>query len=322
MANFYVYYNMNERGLPTLFKHRQFTINQEQREDWDYSNLDKYLTKYTLQISDNVMRQYQHNDEVTYILKELQEAKEELIVSNNKSSRYGGEKQYIKCRIPIIVLNYFKKLFISTIVYDSEHMRMQQSESITFKFDTYNKTVVITDLLLYEPKDNPYFKYARNTASSLSVEAIGLDKYSIDNNKDISDFYDRRKMSAWKERSKLENEKGIEDKAGIYMLYDMNKNHIYVGKGIHLKERMLQHTTNPNDPIPDFTHYRYSVISEEYYEFLYLIENAAIHDIAWLIDMPTASNYKPALAKKLSTSKLNLNTCKLVNNLEHQTRKQ
>lgn len=33
-----------------------------------------------------------------------------------------------------------------------------------------------------------------------------------------------------------------------------------------------------NDPIPDFTHYRYSVISGEHYEFLYLIENAAIHD--------------------------------------------
>ena len=44
---------------------------------------------------------------------------------------------------------------------------------------------------------------------------------------------------------------------------------------------------------------------------------SAIHDFAWFLDMPKASKYCPALAKIMK-----MDTCKMVNTAEHQTRKQ
>lgn len=82
---------------------------------------------------------------------------------------------------------------------------------------------------------------------------------------------------------------------------------------------------NPNDSIPNFTHYRYTVISYEYYEFLYLIENAAIHDIAWILNMPDAKRCTPSLSEKIKKtidSNIKLEDCTMVNNLEYQTKQQ
>lgn len=318
MALFYVNYIMSERGLPTLFKYQYFTVDKEQRSNWDYNNLEKYLNKYKLCIDNSVINAYTNNNSVLETLKELKEVDSYFIVSNNKGSRYKDEKQYIKCRIPLYVLKCMKKLFISTLVYDASKMDIPEIESISFKFDTTYKTVTIINLNLYEPKDNPYFTYARNAASSISVEAIGLEEYSIEKNKEIKDFYDRNQMSSWKEIEQLENDKSIVDKAGVYMLYNIKNNDFYVGKGKNIGNRIFQHTINQEDPIRDFTHYRYSVISGEYYEFLYLIENAAIHDIAWIIDMPAAKKYTPSLSKKIN----NVSCLKMVNTAEHQTRKQ
>lgn len=149
------------------------------------------------------------------------------------------------------------------------------------------------------------------------MEAIGLNQYAIDKDKKIRDFYDRRQMSKWRDRSNLKKDNALDGKPGVYMLFNKDKGHIYIGKAKNLLNRIKQHSEDPKDPINDYTHYRYSVISEEYSELLYLIENAAIHDVAWIIDMPTAKVYTPSLSKKIS-----LTNCKLINNVEHQTRKQ
>lgn len=314
---FTVEYEMEKRGLPTLFKYQYFSIRSEQRKNWDYDKLEQYLLEYQLHVSNSVFQRYQDDFSVIEHLKDLEDSQSLFVVSNNQADRYEGKNQYIKCRIPMYVLNIFKNLFISTLVYDAEKKPIPQGESITFEFDTQNYTVNITDLSLYQPLNDPYFCYARNAVSTLSVEAIGLNQYTIEKDKEISDFYDRRKMSPWKERSKLEKENTLKDKAGVYMLFDENTHEIYVGKAIDLQTRIGQHGKNPNDPAYNFTHYRYSVISGEYYELLYLIENAAIHDVAWIIEMPTAQKYKPSLSKKFS-----LTDCKLVNSVEHQTRRQ
>jgi hypothetical protein len=107
------------------------------------------------------------------ILKQMLDDKCHFKVDNNKSSRYSGKKQYIRCTIPVYILGFFKKLFVSTLVFDAEDMTIPENESITFRFDANNKTVTIVELDLYMPNDNPYFIYAMNAASSLSVEAIG-----------------------------------------------------------------------------------------------------------------------------------------------------
>lgn len=324
MACFIVTYNMKERGLSTLFKHKIFTVDAKERDDWYYSNLQQYLGDYEFSVSNDVFEKYKENEEIEVILKEMLADKCHFKLDNNKSSRYSGKKQYIRCTIPVYILGFFKKLFVSTLVFDAEDMTIPESESITFRFDTNNKTVTIAELDLYMPNDNPYFIYARNAASSLSVEAIGLEDYCIENTKDVKDFYNFNQMSKWKDVKQLKNERGIEDKPGIYMLYDEKSNTFYAGKAIRLKDRMLQHMNNAagNDPIPGFTHYRYSVISGEYYEFLYLIENAAIHDAAWILNMPKATQFTPSLAEECSKMGISLNDCKMVNTQEHQTRKQ
>lgn len=320
MDKFIINYNTKERGLPTLFKHQYFTIDAKERENWDYSNLNHYLGEYLLEISDAVKNKYNDNELLISVLQDLEETNAKFEVTKNNGVRYSGKKQYIKCRISKYVLKQIKKIFISTLVYDSEKLDMPKEENIIFEFDAKEKKVCIIDLNIYEPNDNPFFKYARNAVDSLSVEAIGLKQYSIEQEKGIKDFYDRNQMTNWKERKYLERESEVASRAGVYMLYDEEKNTFYVGKAIQIKERIIQHAKNPNDPIPNFTHYRYSVISPEYYEFLYLIENSAIHDFAWLIDMPAAKKYTPSLVKK--EKQINLSTCRMVNTAEHQTRKQ
>ena len=320
MSKYRIEYDMKERGLPTLFRYQYFTIKAKERQDWDYNNIELYLGMYVLQISNFVKCKFQDNDLIKNVLIDLEESGSGFEVSRGSSDRYSGEKQYIKCRISKYVLKALKKVFISTLVYDSAEEDIPIGENIVFEFDNEKKIVEIVDINIFEPKNNPFFKYARNAVDSLSVEAIGLNQYSVEQEKSVKDFYDRSQMTTWKERKYLEAESEIASKAGVYMLYDANENSFYVGKGIQLKERMIQHTKNPNDPIPHFTHYRYSVISPEYYEFLYLIENSAIHDFAWLLDMPKAKKYTPSLVKKLK--EMDISSCKLVNTVEHQTRKQ
>ena len=129
-------------------------------------------------------------------------------------------------------------------------------------------------------------------------------------------------MTAWRERAKLDSEVIISDRPVIYMLYDKNKNALYIGKGIRVIDRIIQHTKNKNDPIACFTHYRYSAISEEYLEFLYLIENASIHDVACILNMPAAKKYKQSLSEKTKGFGISLQDCVIINTAEHQTRKQ
>ena len=115
-------------------------------------------------------------------------------------------------------------------------------------------------------------------------------------------------------------EESLEGKAGIYMLYDINSNKFYVGKAKNLRERIIQHAKNivGNDPIPDFTHYRYSLINMEYYELLYLIENAAIHDCAMILNMPKASKFNKPLIHVAKKASLSLENCEMVNTHERQ----
>jgi len=50
VGKYTIEYNTKERGLPTLFKYQYFTINVDERKNWDYENLPHYLGKYSLKI--------------------------------------------------------------------------------------------------------------------------------------------------------------------------------------------------------------------------------------------------------------------------------
>lgn len=340
MKNFTIRYDMAVRGLSTLFKYKLFTVDAKVHKNWDHDQLESYLGEYELKVSSTVLGACAAD--VRNLLDEMgkEDPPSKLTLKKNKGERYqeSGATQYIKCEVPMNVLVYLKKIFVSTIVYEAASQSIPTSipdpEYIELEFDTEARTVTVVDLHTYEPQGNPYHKYARNAVAPLSVEAIGIDVYGADEEGKVKDFYDIKKMSKWKEAAdffkrddttgKIEpladKEVVLENRPGIYMLYDENRNALYVGKAKNLRKRILEHAINAQgtDPIPGFTHYRYSVVSDEYFEFLYLIENAAIHDLAWILDMPSAQQYRPALCKK--TEKI-LNECQIVNTVERQRKK-
>lgn len=243
MASFKVQIVMDGKGLKTLFKHKIFTIPKEIHQHWNYNLIAKngLDVKFKLGIAKNVLESFSKDSDINSELDELRMQEYFFNIVNNKGTRYDEYTQFIKCKIPEAVLRHFKRLFISTIVYQAQNMKIPTCENIEFEFDTQNCTVNISNLSLYQPTDNPYFRYAKNAVASLSVEAIGLEQFSVENSGKIKNFYDFSKMSPWKERAKLETDNAILDKAGIYMLYDCEKNTFYVGKAIRLQERILQH---------------------------------------------------------------------------------
>ena len=327
---------MKERGLSTLFKHRLFTIDAPERKNWNYEKLEQYLLDYKLVINSNILNLL--DDDTKLLFDEMLSEDVYFTVKKNNGKRYKGEYQYIKCAIPNYILNYFKRIFVSTIIYEADKSEIPESEYITFEFDTNGSngpTVTIIDLHLYMPKDNPYYNYAKNAVVSLSIEAIGINNYGISQDGKVKDFYNWDKISKWKKTSgffergkegkiiELKDKNGvlkesvINGESGIYMLYDEKLNEFYIGKAKNLRLRILQHAINADgkDPIPGFTHYRYSVVNPEYIQFLYLIENTGIHDVAWLLNMDKAQKFKTALCKNTKNS---LNDCKIVNTHERQ----
>lgn len=336
MAKFEIHYDMKKRGLTTLFKHRLFTIDAPERKNWNYEKLEQYLLDYKLAVHPEVYKVL--DEDAKMLFDEMLSVDSYFTIKKSNGKRYEGKNQYIKCSVSAYILNYFKRIFASTIIYEANKKEIPESEYITFEFDTEGNgdpTITIVDLHLYVPKDNPYYHYAKNAIVSLSVEAIGIQNYSFSEEEKVKDFYNWEKISKWKKASgffergkegkiiELKDKEGvlkenvIDGEPGIYMLYDEKLNEFYVGKAKNLRLRILQHAINADgkDPIPGFTHYRYSVVNSEYIEFLYLIENAGIHDLAWILNMDKAQKFKTALCEN---TKNNLNLCKMVNTHERQ----
>ncbi|MCR5022750.1 MAG: GIY-YIG nuclease family protein [Lachnospiraceae bacterium] len=324
MSKFSIHVDLQERGIPTLFKYHRFTIDAGIHKEW--KKMEDYLKVYKLEISSAVFNTI--SKEAAEILKDMtSNTSISFSVESNKGERYmeAGKTPYIRCVFDKAFLEYIKRLFISTIVYEAKKktLPIEKHETIDFEFDTHKEIVTITNIKLYEPQDDPFFTYARNAVYTLSVEAIGIGDYSVSDEDHVKDFYSWNSISGWKKRDVIMKEDGeetLEGKAGIYMLYNAEKNEFYVGKARNLKERIIQHAKNVtgNDPIWDFTHYRYSLINMEYFEFLYLIENAAIHDCAMLIDMPKAAKLNKPLVNVADKASRSLNDCRMVNTHERQ----
>lgn len=164
-------------------------------------------------------------------------------------------------------------------------------------------------------------KYAREAATRTSFDSIFL----MDDNKPekkVKTFY--KKVSPWYERSKLDElEKQIQNNGEdiynvIYMLYNKEDNSIYVGKADRLITRLKQHENNPllSEPMPVFTHFRYSIITEGYEDYIYIIENSAIHDLACIFNMPKAKTYRYPLSKICNG--IHIQEIKMNNNAEAQ----
>ena len=105
---FTVNYDMKERGLSTLFLYQYFTVDYQQRKNWDYKNLQQYLAKYRLHISESVRERYKKSHSVYEQLNDLEDSDSSFAVDHNNGIRYKGKKQNIRCRVPMNVVNIFK----------------------------------------------------------------------------------------------------------------------------------------------------------------------------------------------------------------------
>lgn len=177
-------------------------------------------------------------------------------------------------------------LFLSTFV-----LEKGTNEGFTVSFDGVNKTAQIIDISVDEHSDDEFYVAMRDGA-----RLTNMSKYTQDNSKnDRQNFYKGRdECYEWKPVSELEQ---LKTKVGainnvIYMLYDDNNRYFYVGKADDLTVRLQQHRKDENDIMRNFTHFRYSKVSDAHVNDIYLIENAAIHDLAAIFNMPKGVNYK------------------------------
>lgn len=321
---------VTSKNINTLFNEswRYFTIPAKYRKDWvDDEGCGQYAF---VGISSVVKKRYENYSDISSILSNMGEAlaDETMTITPNEGTLKGHltDGQFVtsyshyRCQLSVRLLQAFKCLFISTFVYSSSAKAIPVenfTESFTLLFNYKEQTVSLQNLCLYTPED-PYLLFARKAARHTSFNtAFSL---NVPDDEKVRDFYSDSK--GWHPLAELETMQEVYDV--IYMLYDENSQAFYVGRADKLKERLMQHRDGfyPNEPIQNFTHFRYSVISQEYSEYSYLIENSAIHDSAWLLHMPKAKQYKPSLqtqiAKKIVIG--DMNQIKLVNQVEHQTR--
>jgi len=313
--------------------YRYFTIPAKVRRDW--RNAEGEGT-YSFKVDPKVKEKYQEHSIIVDILAEMEdenihprltisanEGRAKVIQSTDANGKPQLDVQYAhyRCHVSHLLLQKLKVLLISTFVYSSQKKNLprKEPESFTLRYDTSDMTVTMVDMDLYLP-DDPYLNFARTAAYHTSFNTA----FKLHNTDKINDFYSS--FSPWFDVSTLSTmrEKKAEIYDVIYMLYDCNANTFYVGRADELVTRLKQHQDKLaiNEPIPDFTHFRYSKISSEYEEYSYLIENSAIHDCAWLFNMPQATHYQPSLQSAINSRKIpgDLNSIKMVNNVEHQTR--
>lgn len=177
-------------------------------------------------------------------------------------------------------------LFLSTFV-----LEKGTNEGFRVSFDGVNKTAQIIDISVDEHSDNEFY-----TAMREGARLTSLSKYTYNNSQNgRQNFYkDGDGCSEWKTVKELDELQGknVTVNNVIYMLYDDNNKYFYVGKADDLTERLQEHRKDENDIMRNFTHFRYSEVSDAHVNDIYLIENAAIHDLAAIFNMPKGVNYK------------------------------
>lgn len=103
------------------------------------------------------------------------------------------------------------------------------------------------------------------------------------------------KETQWIEESKLNDIKIGLVQYAIYMSWDCKNNLFYVGKVKDLRTRLEQHNNDPKDSIPNFTHFRYSILNKNYWHLIYMFEMHEIHTARWILFSNAKSKYLQAL---------------------------
>ena len=269
--------------------------------------------------------------------------KKEYTYEELKETKYS---QSLKCKFPALLHEYFVPLFIASIVNYQDIIQSKgdekkeekknfqnkvadfKKESFTFLLKAENglATATLTELDIFVQKDNPFLEYARNSMIQTSVShVVGKEIFEGNQEEKLENFYNYSSVKGWQPLELLKEIEVGKCKNVIYMLYDENAvpPRFYVGQALDLRTRLEQHRTKDTDPIKNFTHFRYTMLNDVYSNFIYYIENAAIHDCAALLNMPKRKKLKKSLQEYLNDKDVigTLEDVVMVNTVEHQTRK-
>lgn len=322
-TNFFIPIKLKKRNLPTFLNYRYFTIPAEVHNGWlDEEGNDTYSFNV-----DAALREHFSDPDISRILNAMNDPgiEPKVTISPNNGTRVEIEEgkskghhwyKHYRIQLSLLLHEQFKQLFVSTFVHQVQGKELP-GEHFTLRIDTANKTATLVSLAVHMPED-PFLIYARRAARYASFDRIfQAEQTEQANTGKINNFYEE--SSGWKPAGELDSMEEV--KNVIYMLYDENSNRFYVGRADNLVWRLRQHQKglSENEPIPDFTHFRYSTISPEYSDYSYLLENAAIHDCAWILNMPGTQRYRPSL-QTFIRGKNDLNDTLMVNSVDMQTR--
>lgn len=213
-----------------------------------------------------------------------------------------------------------QQLFISTLVFAECGEKWPKGidrESFVFQFDTELKQATLVEINIYN-LDNPFNKYMRK-----SMRIVRRYTSQETKSNDVIDYYIDNKITQWDKYDKKEFEEQMkreDNTLGVYMLYDSVKGYFYVGKAEQVYSRMQQHRDS-NELIKEFDYYRYSLVDPIYYEDIFLIENAAIHDCAMIFNMIGNKDYgEKALSLMLPDGK-DIKDVIMVNSVKKQSKR-
>lgn len=204
-----------------------------------------------------------------------------------------------RCRLSSLLLQHFKIIFIDTYIkyINGEKWNCEDSEGADLYFFPDKRMMFMGNIKLRNKEENSYEKFIRNTIrfqpindtnSKLDIED-GIEDDIEDNAKEFEKQM-FSKESQWFEERELNNINVGMVEYAIYMLWDYNSKHFYVGKAKDLRIRLDQHKKSSNGPIPKFTHFRYSILKERYREQIYMFEMHEIHTAGWILSAPNAKN--------------------------------
>lgn len=284
------------KALSNFFDYYRITVPAKTRENW----IDEEgIGYYSLQVDPLLIKEIKKSDiESANILEQINSQNDNTIkIQYNKGTLSCGKKEgkWVSTYGNYIAIfseylwNKLSALFLATFISQNAHSK----EGFVIKFDTVNKSAIITKVELEVPLNNPYFSFARKTAMLTTFSSIK--GYALQSNgKKKANFYAMSSGTEWKKVDDFNEmiKQKIEIKNVVYMLFDVKKNYFYVGKADRLVKRLKQHQNDLKDEIREFTHFRYTPIDKSYINEIYLIENAAIHDCAAIFNMPNGVNYK------------------------------
>ena len=242
-------------------------------------------------------------------------------IYNSILEKYGISLRckYLQLLFDNYTINAFRHIFLNTYisVMTGTTIDKKTAESFVIDVDTKNNTITLKDINLTEPSSEMMSRFYRSRYSGgLNLMAESKSE------KEVKNFYLDGAKSEWLKYDKNSFKTIVPNTntPGVYMLYDSEKKHFYVGKANDLQGRILQHRTE-GDPIPEFDYYRFSVTDEKWINELYLIENAAIHDAAMIFNMPKGPNYNGmALNMNNLFKNVGFGEIVLVNTQETQTK--